>query len=67
MAETGSIEKVSGSIAVPPVGAPQPTVAAAETPVDSCPMIGANQCSLGVLPVTGPGVDGGRQAFFRRR
>src|SRR3712207_2155842 len=45
-------EKVSGRTAVPPFGEPQPTVAVAETAVESCPITGANQCSLGVLPVT---------------
>src|SRR5215212_5953322 len=45
-------EKVSGSTAVPRVGPPQPTVAVAETAVESWPMTGANQCCLGVLPVT---------------
>src|SRR3712207_2914450 len=46
------IEKVNGNTAVPPLGAPQPTVAVALTPVASCPMTGANQCCFGVLPVT---------------
>src|SRR5918997_2733272 len=45
-------EKISGSIAVPPSGAPQATVAVAATCVESWPMTGANQCSVGVLPVT---------------
>src|SRR5918998_6515817 len=45
-------EKISGSAAVPPSGAPQATVAVAVTCVDSWPMTGANQCSVGVLPVT---------------
>src|SRR3954466_7658099 len=43
---------VSGRTAVPLVGEPQPTVADAETRVESWPITGANQCSLGVLPVT---------------
>src|SRR4051812_32495276 len=45
-------EKVSGSTAVPALGAPQVTVAVAETWVESNPRIGANQCSVGWLPVT---------------
>src|SRR4051812_38718224 len=43
---------VSGRTAVPLVGPPHPTVAVAVTRVESWPITGANQCSLGVLPVT---------------
>src|SRR3954454_18161506 len=50
--ENSHQEKVSGMTAVPPLGAPQPTVALAETAVESWPMIGANQCCTGVRPVT---------------
>ena len=45
-------ENVSGSTAVPPLGEPQPTVAVAETRVESCPITGANQCSTGRPPLT---------------
>jgi hypothetical protein len=45
-------EKASGSTAVPALGAPQPTVAVAETSVAPMPMTGANQCSSGIPPVT---------------
>src|SRR3954451_11728248 len=45
-------EKISGSAAVPPPGAPQATVAVAETLVESTPITGANQCCTGLLPVT---------------
>src|SRR4051812_19635068 len=45
-------EKASGSTAVPPLGAPQPTVAVAETTLESKPITGANQFFLGVPPVT---------------
>src|SRR3954469_20952751 len=45
-------EKVSGRTAVPRLGPPQPTVAVADTAVESWPITGANQCCCGVRPVT---------------
>src|SRR3954447_3191917 len=45
-------EKASGRSAVPLLGPPQPTVAVATTADEFRPMTGANQCCLGVLPVT---------------
>src|SRR4051794_41786524 len=45
-------EKVIGRTAVPAPGVPQATVAVAETWVESIPMTGANQCSVGLSPVT---------------
>src|SRR3954447_3334070 len=45
-------EKVMGRTAVPAPGEPQATVAVAETWVESIPMTGANQCSVGLSPVT---------------
>src|SRR5919202_3799583 len=45
-------EKVTGSTAVPAPGAPQATVAVAETCVDPMPITGANQCWVGLSPVT---------------
>src|SRR3954453_19714788 len=45
-------EKVIGRTAVPAPGVPQATVAVAETWVESMPMTGANQCSVGLSPVT---------------
>src|SRR3954447_9134522 len=45
-------EKVTGSTAVPAPGAPQATVAVADTWVELIPITGANQCSVGLSPVT---------------
>src|ERR687883_652820 len=50
--ENSHQEKVNGSTAVPAPGAPQATVALAETWVDSMPITGANQCWVGLSPVT---------------
>src|SRR4051794_41797542 len=50
--ENSHHEKVIGRTAVPAPGAPQATVAVAETWVESMPMTGANQCSVGLSPVT---------------
>src|SRR5690242_5536518 len=45
-------EKVIGRTAVPAPGKPQATVALAVTLVPSMPRIGANQCVVGLSPVT---------------
>src|SRR4051794_41643415 len=50
--ENSHHEKVIGRTAVPAPGAPQATVAVAETVVESMPMTGANQCWVGLSPVT---------------
>src|SRR3954466_5628594 len=50
--ENSHHEKVIGRTAVPAPGAPQAAVAGAETWGESMPMTGANQCSVGLSPVT---------------